>query len=243
MIGTITLEIEQRVIDSFPEIAVGGFLVKELDSAAVSLRAGAEQMESARAALAQEVSLQNLVNDPRIRDWRDAFTRMGLKASTFKCSAEQLARRLLKGDTIRTPLPVVDTYCAISARHLCPMGGYDLDRLQASQVAVRFARPETDRFTPLSGRREDMPLSPYTVVYACGDEVICWAFNYRDSRTSCLSPETQDAVFFSEAVTRLQLPSVERALEELRVLLADAGAQAGEIRFAMANKPQSPLAF
>ena len=244
MIKTISIGIEQQTINSFPRIVVGGFLAKGLGKAANRLGEDAEQMRAARGALLEEgLSLENLVNDPRICGWREAFMRMGLKPSTFKSSAEQLARRLLKGDLIRTPLPVVNLYCAISAKHVCPMGGYDLARLPERQVTVRFARPESDRFTPLGGQAESMPLSPYVAVYACGSEIICWGFNHRDSRMTCLSTETQDAVFFAESVTEAQLPSIKKALGELRDRLAVAGAEVGEVGFAAYNTPQALLTF
>lgn len=238
---TLALEVEQGVVKEFPEIAVGGFLVEGLKA----LTAGpADHMQRARAGLIDRgLCVQNLSDEPRVAAWRDAFRRMGLKPSTYKSSPEQLARRLLKGDVISTPLRVVDTYCAISARHLAAMGGYDIARLPEPKVVVRFAEPASDRFVPLSGRVEDMPLSPRVAVYASGAEVICYGFNYRDSRKTCLERDTDFAAFFSEGVAAAHGASVSCALAELRQLLSDAGASVGPIRFASKESPGMVLSL
>jgi DNA/RNA-binding domain of Phe-tRNA-synthetase-like protein len=238
---TLALEVEQGVVKKFPEVAVGGFLVGGLKALNAC---PADLMQRARAGLIDlGLCVQNLSDEPRVAAWRDAFRRMGLKPSAYKSSPEQLARRLLKGDVISTPLPVVDTYCAISAGHLAAMGGYDLARLPVPKVVVRFAEPASDRFVPLSGRAEDMPLSPDVVVYACGAEVICYGFNYRDSRKTCLGRETDFAAFFSEGVAAAHVDPVSRALAELRRLLSDAGASVGPVRFASKESPGAVLSL
>jgi DNA/RNA-binding domain of Phe-tRNA-synthetase-like protein len=229
----ITLEISEQVILQFPKIHVAGFLARDLDVAARRLSDIDSMMEAARSQLVSEgLTVQNISADPRIAAWREAFARCGLKPSTYKGSAEQLGRRLLKGEKPSTPLEIVNLYCAVSARHLAPIGGYDVDRFVAPRIEVRHARPEADRFTPLGGRKEDMPLGEKVVVYACGDEVICWAFNHRDSRETCLSAQTSAGVFFSEGVAASHRDSVINALSELRERLRAAGAVAGEIAIA-----------
>lgn len=236
----LEFEIDRRVAEVFPEVAVGGFLAGDLDAvdwddAAGAFTATAEELE------AQGVTLQNLTEDPRVAGWRDAIGRCGLKPSTFKSSPEQLARRVLKGQDVSTPLPLVDAYCAVSVRHLAPMGAYDLARLPQPRVTLRHGRPEEDRFLPLGGRPEDMPVTDAVVVYGCGDEVICWAFNHRDSRVTCLTPDTPVAAFFTEAVSGAQRAASEAALAEMARRLEEAGARVGAIRFADAAEPQRSL--
>ncbi|HEV2762486.1 MAG TPA: phenylalanine--tRNA ligase beta subunit-related protein [Pyrinomonadaceae bacterium] len=230
---TLELQVRPEVREKFPEFSAGGFLAANLERAAESLRTAAPaKMERARAALTEAgLSVQNLVGDPRVATWREAFSRSGLKPSTYKSSAEQLGRRLLRGELIETPLPLVTTYCAVAARHLAALGGYDLASLPERRVEIRFARPDADSFRPLGGRAEDMPLRPEVVVYAAGGEVLCYSFNHRDSKATCLAPQTSAAVFFGEGVSPAQADAARGALEDLRALLREAGAHAGEVKF------------
>lgn len=239
MSADIQIEIEPAILERFPDCRVGGFLVRGLRPAAERVRL--EPAESLAASLTdQGITAEKLGEEPRVQEWRKAIKQCGLKPSDYKSSPEQLARRLLKGTWISTPLPAVNLYSAVSARHLAPLGAYDVERLPLPAVTLREAR-ETDTFAPLGGRPEDMPLRPQIAVYASGSEVICWAFNHRDSSATCLIPETDTALFVGEAVAGLQLASLDAALAELARDLRDAGATVGEVGYADAKSPSVSL--
>lgn len=240
---TLELKVRPEVREKFNGFSAGGFLVTNLERAQQGLQAAAaEEMVNAVSALTEQgLNMQNLVNDPRIAAWRDAFSSSGLKPSTYKSSPEQLARRLLRGELIETPLPLVTTYCAVAARHLAALGGYDLNSLPERRVEVRFAQAEADSFKPLAGRSEDMPLKPGVVVYAAGHEVLCYSFNHRDSKATCLTPHTSQAVFFGEGVNNVQVDAARRALTELSSLLREAGAYTSEVTFIEGSKLEAEL--
>ena len=237
--STLRLEIDPAVAAEYPEILVGGFVVDGLDRLS---GVPEDVFSSARPDLEGDgLTLQNLPGDPRIQGWREAIGRCGLKASTFKSSPEQLGRRLLKGGEISTPIPVVNAYCAVSARHLAAMGGYDLSRLPVTDLRLRPARPEADSFSPIGGKSKDFPLSEKVVVYAAGDEVICFAFNHRDSRNTSITPETRRAVFFSEGASRAHHDSVRKSLAELADRLRGWGASPEPAAYATATDPELSL--
>jgi len=232
----LTFSLSPTLLDRFPDCRAGGFLVHGLQTAAARLAEEPEPL-SAAALEAAGITQQNLADEPRIQAWRRAIARCGLKPSTYKSSPEQLAGRLLRGKGISTPLPVVNAYCAVSVRHLAPLGGYDLRRLPGPVITLRLARPGEDLFQPLGGRPEDMPLTGDVAVYACGSEVICWAFNHRDSARTCLEAGTDEAVFFSEAAAPEQHAGLEAALRDLADLLARNGARVGEIQLTDSAEP------
>lgn len=235
----VQIAIEPAVLERFPECRVGGFLARGLRAATGRLKLeGAETL--AAPLTVQGVSVEGISEEPRIREWRKAYQAIGVRPSTYKSSAEQLARRLLKGSWISTPLPLVNLYSAVSVKHLTPMGAYDVERLPAPSVVLRFAR-EGDAFHPLGGRPEDMPLRPAVVVYASGSEVTCWAFNHRDSTKTCLHAETDLGLFMAEAVAHIQYDSLEAAFSELARDLRDAGADVGETTYASAAKPAATV--
>ena len=238
---TLVCEIDKNVATAFPDLIVGGFLVSNLTEAARRIDTGPLMEKAQQELLSQGITVANLVDDPRIAGWRAAFKQMGLKPSTYKGSAEQLGRRLLKGEQIKTPLPAVNLYCAVSAHYLAPIGAYDLARLPEQHVVVRFARPDIDVFAPLGGRSEDMPISPEIVVYGCDREIICWAFNHRDSKNTCLTENTETAAFFSEGVSSEHKGPLIASLETIRGLLAKNGAIVGQLCVLSSETTQATL--
>lgn len=237
----IRIEIDAALLERFPECRVGGFLARGLRAASESLK-----LESAEALVApltaQGITVESISEEPRIREWRRAYQQIGVKPSTYKGSAEQLARRLLKGSWISTPLPLVNLYSAVSVKHLTPMGAYDVERLPEPSVVLRFPR-EGDVFHPLGGRPEDMPLRPEVAVYASGSEITCWAFNHRDSARTSLLAETDLGLFMAEAVASIQYDSLEAAFAELSRDLRQAGADVGETVYANASGSRATISF
>lgn len=240
---TLNLTIQDAVTEQYPGLVVGGFLAAEIGTASKSLGDTPAMMESARAALEEQgIDLDSLSRDPRILGWREAVAPFA-KPSRFKCSAEQLARRLLKDGSIPLPLPVVAAYCAISVKLLAPLGCYDLHRLPGSQIELRKGRPGLDSFEPLGSRSEEMPVTEKTVVYACGDEILCWGFNCRDSARVCLKSDTSLAAFFAEAVSPAHDGPMRAALPALAGLLQNHGAKVGEIVYACKVTPSAVFAL
>jgi DNA/RNA-binding domain of Phe-tRNA-synthetase-like protein len=242
-VDEIRIEIHPAILERFPSCRVGAFFAGGLRP--VAERVQLEPADAMAAELtSQGVSLERLSEEPRIREWRKAYQQMGLKPSTFRSSAEQLARRLLKGSWISTPLPLVNLYSAVSVKHLAPLGAFDVERLPEATIALRPAL-ESDVFHPLGARPEDMPLRPSVAVYAAGSEVLTWAINHRDSAKTCLLPETDLALFMGEAVAENQHGPLEAALIELRESLRSAGAAVGEIVYVDSAAPsastRSPL--
>jgi DNA/RNA-binding domain of Phe-tRNA-synthetase-like protein len=235
----IRIAIDPAVLERFPDCRVGGFLARGLRAAAGRLKLeGAETL--AAPLTVHGVTVESISEEPRIREWRKAYQAIGVKPSTYKGSAEQLARRLLKGSWISTPLPLVNLYSAVSVKHLTPMGAYDVERLPVPSVVLRFPR-EGDVFHPLGGRPEDMPLRPNVVVSASGSEVTCWAFNHRDSVNTCLHAGTDIGLFMGEAVAHIQYDSLDAAFSELARDLREAGADVGETVYVNASEPAATV--
>jgi DNA/RNA-binding domain of Phe-tRNA-synthetase-like protein len=228
-----TLVIAGEVAGRHPDILVGGLLATGLRNAASA--APPLPDDTAKALVAQDVTIELVADHPLIKDWRSAVASCGLKPSTYKSSPEQLARRTLKSGPVRTGLPLVDLYCEVATRHLAPLGGYDVDRLPPGDVELRLGR-EGDTFDPLGGGQ--MPLNGQVVVYAVGSTVVCWAYNCRDSRATCLTEDTDTGLFLGEAVTARQHGALRAALDDLSGRLTAAGARVGEVAYADAGHPR-----
>lgn len=194
--------------------------------------------DTAAELVAQGLSIERLADYPVVADWRAAIAACGLKPSTYKGSVEQLVRRTLKSGPLHTPLPLVDVYCDVAARHLAPLGAYDVGLLPSPDVVLRLADPAADEFHPLGAARDDeMPLTPKVAVYTAGTTVICWAYNCRDSRDTCLVSDTDVGLFLGEAVTARQHEPLRAAFADLRERLTGAGATVEATQYASANQP------
>lgn len=234
----LRLTVAEQVGNRHPGILVGGLVASGLRAAAVAVDRQLFPTDTAQALVNQDVTLELVADHPLIRDWRAAIASCGLKPSTYKSSPEQLARRTLKSGPVRTGLALVDLYCELSTRHLAPLGGYDVARMPSTEVRLRLADPSGDTFSPLGGRDGDMALTDRVVVYAAGSTVLCWAFNCRDSRDTCLTPDTDVGLFLGEAVTAGQHQALRRALGDLAGRLRAAGATAGPVVYADRSSPE-----
>jgi DNA/RNA-binding domain of Phe-tRNA-synthetase-like protein len=231
----LSVGIAGEIAERHPDILVGGLLASNLRATASAVAGAPFPDDTEQALVNQDVTLELLADHPLIRDWRSAIAACGLKPSTYKSSPEQLARRTLKSGPVRTGLALVDLYCEVATRHLAPLGGYDVERLPAPAVALRLAGPD-DSFSPLGGG--DMPLTDKVAVYAAGSTVVCWAYNCRDSRDTCLTEDTDTALFLGEAVTARQHGALRIALADLAGRLAAAGAHVGPVVYADRDSPQ-----
>ena len=215
---------------------VGGFVATGLISASAVLGEAGLPYDTGAELAAAGVSIERLADHPVVADWRAAIAACGLKPSTYKGSVEQLVRRTLKSGPLRTPLPLVDMYCDVAARHMAPLGAYDVGLLPGTEIVLRLAEPGVDEFHPLGAARDDeMPLTERVAVYAAGTTVICWAYNCRDSRDTCLVSDTDVGLFLGEAVTERQHEPLREAFADLQARLVGAGATVGVTEFASAD--------
>ncbi len=183
------------------------------------------------------VDPEKVPEDPAVASWREAYGMMGVKPSKFRSSIEALLRRASKKLPLDLPVPSVNLYNACSIAGKAPMGGYDLARLPGAGMVLRKARPATDTFNPLGAEASAFPLTPDVVVYASGDEVLCWGFNARDAAHTALTAESDSAVFFAEAALTSQATPAQAALEMLKGEFAKAGAKVSAVLSATQSAP------
>lgn len=155
----------------------------------------------AAAGATQGLGALKAADHPRIAAWRNAYRAFGAKPSAYPCSVEALLQRAVKGGPTTVPAinRLVDTYNAISLRHLLPIGGEDLDKLEGDLV-LRFAAG-TEEFDVAEGGAEppSFPL-PGEVVWADNRGVTCRRWNWRQGRRTRLTESTTNAYFIIEAM-------------------------------------------
>ncbi len=178
------------------------------------------QVREAEAALVQSFREGNVNEHPRIAPWREAYRKFGAKPKKHLSSIESLARRALKGDTLRSINKLVDIYNVVSLRHIVPVGGEDLDRIEGNIVLTRASDNETP--VKLLGDAEGRSPSTGEVIYKDDRGAICRRWNWKEADRTKLTEDTRRAVLVIES-----LPSVapvgsielERAIDELAELI------------------------
>jgi DNA/RNA-binding domain of Phe-tRNA-synthetase-like protein len=230
---SMIVQLEDGFLDQYPDSSIHALVadnVTRVNDAVV-----AQWRQNAASAVAKwNIDPQRLVEETWIGEWRNAMKKMGVNAAKTRSSIEQLAKRALGGAFIATPIPAVNLYCAISTIARAPMGGYRIASLNGD-VTVQLARG-SEMFLGI-GEKVPMQVAPGVVIYADKDKVACYAWNHKDSAQTCLTPSTDKAIFFADAV------SVEgrcRAAEALQ-LLSEALLSCGcRIRFTGALDGSAP---
>jgi DNA/RNA-binding domain of Phe-tRNA-synthetase-like protein len=217
------LALDDSVLAGFPEVQVRALLADGLTRLS-DPAAGQSPIDDAAAYLAAHgPAPADLAQHAAIQGWREAFQAQGLKPSDYPSSVEALARRALKQGPPRTGIPAVDLYNAASIRCLAPVGACDPGKLPRTDMVLRAGQPETDRFEPLGGPSSRIKPSSDVMVYASGDTVLCWAFNFRDSAETALAETSARGLFVSESVTADQHDRSADALDWLAGMFADRG--------------------
>src|SRR5512140_2772676 len=122
-----------------------------------------EALRSAEAALRNELDIDQLADNPRLKSWREAYRAFGAKPSEVRSSIESLARRVLHGNPLPTISSLVDIGTIVSLNHLVPAGGHAIDVLK-EDITLRFAWGQED-FIPFGSTVTEHPL-PGEVIFA-----------------------------------------------------------------------------
>jgi DNA/RNA-binding domain of Phe-tRNA-synthetase-like protein len=116
---------------------------------------------------------------------------------------------VLKGGALPRINVLVDLYNAISVRHLIPVGGEDLDRLQGP-LRLTVA----DGSEPFEGPDAEPP-KPGEVVWRDDAGVTCRRWNWRQGTRTRLTEASTRAFFVFDRLPALPAEQFERATSEL----------------------------
>lgn len=153
---------------------------------------------------------------PNIAAWRKAYKRFGSDPHQYRSSVESLVRRVLKGDSIPHINMLVDLYNYISLKYIIPVGGEDTDMIRGS-LQLAFA-DGTEPFIRLNGT-ENEPPSAGEVAYKDDEGAVCRRWNWREAERTKLTEDTKNAIIILDAVAPVDYTCVERAMNELAVLI------------------------
>ena len=229
--------VDDRVFAEFPELCLGVVIAEGLDNRGDEdeLRALVSDLQKTIRANAGSDALSQV---PRIAAWRHAYSAFGAKPKKYKSSVESLYRMVLKGIDLRHINTIVDIYNYISLKHMVPVGGDDISRVEGD-IVLRFAQ-EGERFRPLNSDEVEQAKQG-EVIYADDVEVLCRRWNWRECDKTKMTEETEKAMLVVEGLPPVDSREVEKIVEELGHLVEKFCG--GEMRIELLYKGKPEIAI
>ena len=167
---------------------------------------------------ASALEVPNAQSHPRVRAWREDFKAFGVSMKRFPISIEAMLRRALKGGEPFRINPLVDFYNALSLRHICPAGAFDLAKL-SSDIELRFT-VDGDRFTALD-EQEPAAVPAGEIAYTSGATVLTRHFMWRQARDGLVDAQSRSVFLVSEIPGVAGEPVARQMEQDMRTGLAD----------------------
>ena len=204
-----------ELFELFPEARIALVVARGIDNTRRSDEA--ELLRSAQAGASSRLGSGPLAEHPRILCWREAYRAFGAKPKDYPSSIENLARRALKGEPLRSINPLVDLYNVVSLTHLLPAGGEDLDAIEGDIVLTRASAAEPP--VKLLGESEERAPKPGEVIYKDDRSAICRRWNWKEADRTKLTEGTRNAILVLEGVPPISPEELEAAARELESLV------------------------
>ena len=209
--------IGNKILVTYPDVKIGVLVCRD-----VKVDRENSHLENFKGRVVTEVTekigSKSVTNIPFISSWRRMYRSFGAKPGDYRPSAEALLRRTLKRRVLPRINTAVDAYNALSIKHLIPMGGFDLDKVEG-RISLRFS-PGGEGFLSL-GASEMEETYEGEPVYADEARVLTRRWNYRDCDEAKITLDTRNMVMFVDGSGEMSRRIVEDALWGLSSLLRD----------------------
>ncbi|MFH1780106.1 MAG: phenylalanine--tRNA ligase beta subunit-related protein [Candidatus Micrarchaeota archaeon] len=207
--------IDEKVFQKFSSLNIGVIVARDISNVG-----NLEEVQQQLRVIENEVRANNTVEalsqNPKIDIWRKAYSSFGAKPKKNKSSVENLYSLVLRGVNLSHINNLVDVYNFISLKHMVPVGGEDIDKLQGD-VVLMFAE-SNEPAVLLLGDKEPSPPHAGEVIYKDEVSAICRRWNWREADRTKLTEETKNCILVIEGlspVTKRDIESVTIELKEL----------------------------
>ncbi|MDP2874454.1 MAG: phenylalanine--tRNA ligase beta subunit-related protein [bacterium] len=210
------LSVDSQIFQDFPEAIIGVVFASEVNNDGESSEVTA-LLREVEASLGSRLGSGPLAEHPRIACWREAYRKFGAKPKDYPSSIENLAKRVLRGESVRHINKLVDIYNYISLKHLLPVGGEDEEKIEGDVRLTIAGENETP--VKLLGEPEARPPYPKEVIYKDNQGTICRRWNWKEADRTKLTEQTRQAILVVEGLPPTDKEQVEAAVEELAELV------------------------
>lgn len=211
------IRVEQAIFEKFPGARIGVIAAMGIANAKPNLKIAALLRDEEKK---QQEALQGkeMGQLPEVKAWRGVYDAFGSPHADFRSSVEALLRRVRAGKPLPAINNLVDLYNALSIRHHIPVGAEDLDAVQGD-IELGFA-DGTESGIYL-GSTEPENCYPGEVVYRDDGGFLCRRWNWREADRTKITPETSNAVIVMEQAPGMPDELLDRALADMRSLVAE----------------------
>ena len=204
-------KITNQIFEKYPELTVGVVRVQGLDNSGVDEEV-MNLIHDKEKEIRAKFNLETLGEQPNITAWREAYRAFGAKPKKYKCSVENLYRMILEGVELKHINKLVDIYNYVSLKHVIPVGGDDLDKVEGG-ITLTLATG-AENFIELNSDEVKHPKAG-EVIYKDDKEVLCRRWNFRECDKSKMTEETKNALLVVEGLPPVSQEKVEGVVQEL----------------------------
>ncbi len=211
----LTYSISAEVFATFPDYRRGVVL-------AYDVRNGASPMELVKMLRDEETAARNrlkvetLTAEPRLASWREAFRSLGYKPGDNRPSIEALLRRVLRGQELPSINALVDIGNIVSLRHLLPVGGHAIDKLEHDISLCPASGAE--EFVAFGSEEMEHPV-PGEFIFVEDNHVLTRRWIWRQANHTLTLPETTAIEFNLDGLPPVTAADMENAGRELMALV------------------------
>jgi len=207
--------IQKELFDALPDLTIGMVVATGLDNSHPSKEIDALLSQTIEE-MKKNFIVEKAQDHPRIKPWRNAFSKLAISGSKFPSSIESMARRVLKGDPFPKINPLVDLYNSVSLKYLVPMGGHDLDTLEGN-IHLRFAEG-WEPFTPMGGG-ETTVVPKGELIYRDDREVLTRNWVWRQCEKDKATEKTKNIFLPIDVLGEVGRERAEEIIQELQALM------------------------
>jgi DNA/RNA-binding domain of Phe-tRNA-synthetase-like protein len=205
--------IDKQISEKFPDLNIGLIIVKDMDNTGVNQEV-LDLIKQKEEEIKEKFDKETLSENSKIKVWREAYTSFGAKPKKYKCSVENLYRMILDDISLEHINKIVDIYNYISIKHMVPVGGDDIDKVEGD-IKLRFANG-TETFVQLNSDEVKNPKEG-EVIYQDDKEVLCRRWNWRECDKSKMTEETKNVTLVVEGlnVSKEEISSIINELASM----------------------------
>jgi DNA/RNA-binding domain of Phe-tRNA-synthetase-like protein len=166
--------------------------------------------------LRSKLNISDILQNPHIAAWRDAYRDAGIKPANFRPSVEGLIRRVLRGDSLPSINCIVDIGTYLSIKYLLPIGAHAIDHLN-EEMSLRKATG-AESFEAFGANIIEKP-EPGEFIFTDGNEIMTRRWTWRQARHSIIETSTKAVEFNIDALAHVSNNEIETIAAETIELL------------------------
>ncbi len=206
------LLVSGEIFRSFPDAVLGVIVFRDIDNRGENPEI-ISMLRTEEAQTVQRFASVPVNEHPHIAPWREVYRKFGAKPKDYPSSVENLVRRVSKGHQLRHINSLVDLYNTVSLRHIVPVGGEDLDKIEGN-IELTFAAANEPAVT-LLGEPEARSPKPGEVIYKDDIGAICRRWNWKEADRTKFTENTVHGFLVIEGLSPVGQSLVEHAIDEL----------------------------